>query len=118
MTAALVERMAQGGLWELFQRVVPPAPERPQGAGGRRRGNREVLAAIIFAATSGCTRNRLPPGFGRSLRTTRMYPAALKRGQVGRGIATRYRLRPSMESMGAHQIAARLLSRRPSSAGA
>ncbi|MFE9687905.1 IS5 family transposase [Streptomyces sp. NPDC006285] len=66
MTAALVERLAPEELWELFQRVVPPAPERPQGGGHRRRGDREVLAAIIFVATSGCTWNQLPPGFGLS----------------------------------------------------
>ncbi|MGD6741821.1 IS5 family transposase [Streptomyces sp. BH106] len=66
MTAALVERMAPEDLWELFQRVVPPAPVRPQGGGHRRRGDREVLAAIIFVATSGCTWNQLPPGFGLS----------------------------------------------------
>jgi hypothetical protein len=24
-----VERLVPGGLWELFQRVVPPAPSRP-----------------------------------------------------------------------------------------
>jgi transposase len=55
------------GLWELFQRVLPPPPERPQG-GGRRRshGDREVLAAIVFVATSGCTWNQLPPGSGPS----------------------------------------------------
>ncbi|EFL27727.1 transposase [Streptomyces himastatinicus ATCC 53653] len=28
--------------------------------------DREVLAAIIFLATSGCTWNQLPPGFGLS----------------------------------------------------
>ncbi|MEU9663740.1 IS5 family transposase [Streptomyces chartreusis] len=66
MAAALVERLALEDLWELFQRVVPPAPERPQGGGHRRRGDREVLAAIIFVATSGCTWNQLPPGFGLS----------------------------------------------------
>ncbi len=66
MTAAFVGRMAPEDLWELFQRVVPPASERPQGGGARRRGNREVLAAIIFVATSGCTWNQLPPGFGLS----------------------------------------------------
>lgn len=50
----LVGRLVPDGLWELFQRVVPPVPERPQG-GGRRRshGDREVLAAIVFVATSG-----------------------------------------------------------------
>ncbi|MFI6335251.1 IS5 family transposase [Streptomyces sp. NPDC050535] len=66
MAAALVERLAPESLWELFQRVVPPAPERPQGGGHRRRGDREVLAAIIFVATSGCTWNQLPPGCGVS----------------------------------------------------
>lgn len=35
MSSELVERMVPDGLWELFQRVVPPAPVRPQG-GGRR----------------------------------------------------------------------------------
>ncbi len=54
------------GLWELFQRVVPPAPVRPQGGGRRRYGDREVLAAIIFVATSGCTWRQLPPVFGPS----------------------------------------------------
>ncbi|MEV0266891.1 IS5 family transposase [Streptomyces sp. NPDC050617] len=58
--------MAPDGLWELFERVVPPAPQRPQGGGRRRHGDREVLAAIIFVATSGCTWNQLPPGFGPS----------------------------------------------------
>ncbi|MFJ3863974.1 IS5 family transposase [Streptomyces nigra] len=66
MTAALVERMAPEELWALFQRVVPPAPVRPQGGGHRWRGDREVLAVIIFVATSGCTWNQLPPGFGLS----------------------------------------------------
>ena len=66
MTAALVERLAPEDLWELFQQVVPPAPVRPQGGGHRRRGDREVLAAIIFVATSGCTWNQLPSGFGLS----------------------------------------------------
>lgn len=66
MAAALVERMAPEDLWTLFERVVPPAPVRPQGGGHRRRGDREVLAAIIFVATSGCTWNQLPPGFGLS----------------------------------------------------
>ncbi|MFF5443231.1 IS5 family transposase [Streptomyces achromogenes] len=66
MTAVLVERMVPGDLWELFQRVVPSAPVRPQGGGHRRRGDREVLAAIIFVATSGCAWNQLPPGFGLS----------------------------------------------------
>lgn len=54
------------GLWELFQRVVPEVPTRPQGGGRRRHGDREVLAAIIFVATTGCTWAQLPPVFGPS----------------------------------------------------
>ncbi|SCZ11761.1 Transposase DDE domain-containing protein [Streptomyces sp. 136MFCol5.1] len=59
-----VERLVPGGLWELFQRVVPPAPVRPQGGGRRRHGDREVLAAILFVATTGCAWQQLPPVFG------------------------------------------------------
>ncbi|GAA3220708.1 hypothetical protein GCM10020256_26970 [Streptomyces thermocoprophilus] len=62
----MVERMVPDELWELFQRVVPPAPSRPQGGGRRRYGDREVLAAIIFVATTGCTWRQLPPVFGPS----------------------------------------------------
>jgi len=39
---------------------------RPQGGGRRRYGDREVLAAIIFVATTGCTWRQLPPVFGPS----------------------------------------------------
>lgn len=65
----IVERLVPDGLWELFQRVVPMAPTRPQGGGRRRYGNREVLAAIVFVATSGCTWRQLPPVFGASWQT-------------------------------------------------
>lgn len=58
--------MVPDELWELFQRVVPPAPIRPQGGGRRRYGDREVLAAIVFVAMSGCTWRQLPPVFGPS----------------------------------------------------
>ncbi|MFJ6493589.1 IS5 family transposase [Streptomyces californicus] len=51
----IIERLVPDELWELFQRVVPEAPSRPQGGGRRRHGDREVLAAIVFVATSGCT---------------------------------------------------------------
>lgn len=33
MTSELVERLLPEGLWDLFQRVVPPARSRPQGGG-------------------------------------------------------------------------------------
>lgn len=50
----------------LFRRVVPPAEvKRPQRGGRRRAGDRVVLAAVIFVATSGCTWRQLPPVFGR-----------------------------------------------------
>ncbi|GAA1281711.1 hypothetical protein GCM10009646_81160 [Streptomyces aureus] len=55
----IVERLVPDELWELFQRVVPEAPSRPQGGGRRRQGDREVLAAIVFVATSGCTWQQL-----------------------------------------------------------
>ncbi|MFD4793229.1 IS5 family transposase [Streptomyces anulatus] len=51
-------------LWELFLRVMPEAPVRPQGGGRRRADDRGVLAAIPFVATSGCTWRQLPPMFG------------------------------------------------------
>lgn len=63
---AMVERLVPDGLWELFQRVVPAAPMRPQGGGRRRYGDRQVLAAIVFVATTGCTWRQLPPIFGPS----------------------------------------------------
>ena len=62
----MVERLVPDGSWELFQRVVPEVPTRPQGGGRRRHGDREVLAAIIFVATTGCTWAQLPPVFGPS----------------------------------------------------
>ncbi|MFJ5851031.1 IS5 family transposase [Streptomyces sp. NPDC092903] len=56
----IVERLVPDELWELFQRVVSEAPSRPQGGGRRGHGDREVLAAIVFVATSGCTWQLLP----------------------------------------------------------
>jgi transposase len=67
VVVSIVERLVPDELWELFQRVVPEAPSRPQGGGRRRHGDREVLAAIVFAATSGCTWQQLPSAsFGPS----------------------------------------------------
>lgn len=62
----IVERLVPDRLWELFQQVAPPAPARPQGGGRRRYGDREVLAAIVFVAASGCAWRQLPPVFGPS----------------------------------------------------
>lgn len=62
----IVERLVPDALWQAFQRVAPAAPVRPQGGGRRRYGDREVLAAIVFAATSGCAWRQLPPVFGPS----------------------------------------------------
>ncbi|MFF0479349.1 transposase [Streptomyces sp. NPDC004284] len=56
----IVERLVPDELWDLFQRLVPETPSRPQGGGRRRHGDWEVLAAIVFVATSGCTRQQLP----------------------------------------------------------
>jgi transposase len=67
---AMVERLVPDALWELFQRVVPAAPVRPQGGGRRRYEDRQVPAAIVFVATTGCTWRQLPPGFGPSGPTT------------------------------------------------
>ncbi|MDQ1012977.1 transposase [Streptomyces sp. V4I23] len=67
VVVGIVERLVPDELWELFQRVVPEAPSRPQGGGRRRHGDREVLAAIVFVATSGCTWQQLPTAsFGPS----------------------------------------------------
>lgn len=67
IVAGIVERLVPDELWEMFQRVVPEAPSRPQGGGRRRHGDREVLAAIVFVVTSGCTWQQLPSAsFGPS----------------------------------------------------
>jgi transposase len=61
-----VGQMAPDHLWELFQRVVPSASDQARKAASRRIGNREALAAIVFASTSGCAWPLLPSGFGLS----------------------------------------------------
>lgn len=61
---SMVERSASGGWWEPFQRVVSEAPTRPHGGGWRGNGDREVVTAILFAATTGCTRAWPSPTFG------------------------------------------------------
>ncbi|MER5417987.1 IS5 family transposase [Streptomyces virginiae] len=63
----MFDRLVPDELWVLFQRVVPEAPSRPQGGGRRRHGDREVLSAIVFVATSGRTWQQLPTAsFGPS----------------------------------------------------
>ncbi|WP_412081005.1 IS5 family transposase [Streptomyces sp. MCL20-2] len=62
----MVERLVPDTLWGLFQRVVPAPPVRPQGGGRRCCGDRQVLAAIVLVAKTGCTWRQLPPGFGPS----------------------------------------------------
>ncbi len=61
---SLVERLVPDELWKLFRRVVPPSVvRRPQGGGRRRAGDREVLAAIVFvASTSARLRGLLADG--------------------------------------------------------
>nr|WP_274380673.1 IS5 family transposase [Streptomyces sp. ACT-1] len=73
-------------LWELFQRVVPETSSRPQGGGRRRHGDREVLAAIVFVATSGCTWQQLPSAsFGPSGATAHRRFSEWSKGEgVGR----------------------------------
>ncbi|GAA2697067.1 hypothetical protein GCM10010412_091690 [Nonomuraea recticatena] len=65
---AFLDQLVPDELWELFERVMPP-PKRPQGGGRRRAGDRLILAAIVFVATTGCTWRQLPPGFGASWQT-------------------------------------------------
>ncbi|MFF2478729.1 IS5 family transposase [Streptomyces sp. NPDC058066] len=62
----MTERLVPDKQRELFQWVVPEAPTRPQECGRRRHGDREVLAAIVFVATTGCTWSQVPPVFGPS----------------------------------------------------
>ncbi|NNJ03431.1 IS5 family transposase [Streptomyces sp. PKU-MA01144] len=65
----MVRQLVPDRLWELFLRVMPEAPVRPQGGGRRKADDRGVLAAILFVATSGCTWRQLPPMFGVSWQT-------------------------------------------------
>ncbi|GAA3424593.1 hypothetical protein GCM10018953_17760 [Streptosporangium nondiastaticum] len=64
-----LQRLVPDELWESFQRVVPPAPTRPQGGGRRRDDNRMILTAIVYVATTGCAWRQLPPVSGASWRT-------------------------------------------------
>jgi hypothetical protein len=84
VVVSIVERLVPDELWELFQRVVPEAPSRPQGGGRRRHGDREVLAAIVFVATwaargSSCHPRRSGP---RERRLTGALPSGRRLGWV------------------------------------
>ncbi|MFE2071071.1 transposase [Streptomyces sp. NPDC059467] len=92
--ADLAGRWVPGGLWVLFRRVVPPTEARRAPRGDLRARDRETLAAIIFAAASGCTWRQLPPVFGSA------WPTACRRfahwsredlGQAPRGHSRRAR---------------------------
>ncbi|WP_354006214.1 transposase [Streptomyces sp. NBC_00094] len=62
---SLAKPLVPDELCKFFRRVVPETVVvRPQGGGRRRAGDRECLAAIVFVATSGCTRRHVPPLFG------------------------------------------------------
>ncbi len=65
----LTGRLVPDDLWHLAKEAIPPTPKRPQGGGQRRADDREVLAAIVFVAGSGCSWRRLPPVFGASWQT-------------------------------------------------
>ncbi|MBZ4319878.1 transposase [Streptomyces sp. SCA2-4] len=65
----LTGRLVPDDLWHLAKEAIPPTPKRPQGGGQRRVDDREVLAAIVFVAGSGCSWRRLPPVFGASWQT-------------------------------------------------
>ncbi|GAA1113017.1 IS5 family transposase [Kitasatospora arboriphila] len=62
--------------------VQPTVVQRPQGEGRRRAGDREVLAAIVFVATSGCTWRQLPPIFGACWQTVHRRFAQWSRARV------------------------------------
>ncbi len=79
---SVVERLVPDELWELSERVVPPKPARPQGGGRRRYGDRQVLAATVFVATSGCTRRQVPPVSGASWQTAYRRFAGWSRARV------------------------------------
>jgi transposase len=65
----MVERLVPDELWEFVPEGGATCANRPQGIGRRRADDREVLAAIVFVATTGCTWRQLPPVFGASWQT-------------------------------------------------
>ncbi|GGK74384.1 hypothetical protein Sme01_33810 [Sphaerisporangium melleum] len=51
-----LQRLVPDELWGLFQRVVPPAPTRPQGGGRRRVDDRVTPVATDRAPAAPCAR--------------------------------------------------------------
>lgn len=67
----------------LSGRVTPPTEVmRAQRGGGRQASSHQVLAAIIFVATSGCTSRQLPPAFRPSRQTVHRRFAQWRRARV------------------------------------
>ncbi|MFF1928130.1 transposase [Streptomyces sp. NPDC058228] len=61
--------------------MIPAAPVRPQGGGRRRYGDRQVLTAIVFVATTGCTwRQRDYDHLRRWLRARNIIPRIARKG--------------------------------------
>ncbi|WP_419664951.1 transposase [Streptomyces sp. 2-1] len=70
-------------MWLPFGRVTPPTElMRAQRGGGRRASSHQVLAAIIFVATSGCTWRQLPPALRPSRQTVHRRFAQWSRARV------------------------------------
>ncbi len=63
---------------------------RPQGGGRRRYGDREVLAAIVFVATSGLYLAAVAVGVLRAVGSD--CPSAVRRVEQGQGWAKLHRL--------------------------
>ncbi|MFQ6268180.1 IS5 family transposase [Kutzneria viridogrisea] len=61
-----VEKWCPEPLWLLAQPLLPDAPQRHQGGGRRRLGDRAVLAAILYVLQTGCAWSALPASFGVS----------------------------------------------------
>jgi transposase len=60
-----VRELVPDELWELFRTIVPAKlVQRPQGGGRRRADDRQVLAAIVYVATTGQPWRQIPEDFG------------------------------------------------------
>ncbi|MBT2413692.1 transposase [Streptomyces sp. ISL-12] len=66
---SITEHLITAGLWAAAQDVIPPPPRRRQGGGQSRVSDRRVLAAIVYAAVTGCAWRQVPPVFQVSWQT-------------------------------------------------